>query len=156
MVIAMHSWRDMAADILAARKVEDSTPLAARARSDLVLPSDIALGIHKLGTQRAPRITKPDVWGEVVADARRLIDEGWAVLALALGWSAGDLFGVGRKDDWDFEGLAVWLRSRKLVMIDADTAIAVDGAGHDYFERGGPRHGRMPIIEPIMLWDFGR
>jgi hypothetical protein len=152
----MLSWRDMAADIRAARKTEESPPPAAQAGSGLVLPSAVTLGIHKLTSLRAPRVTRPAVWAEVVADACRLANDGWAAQALALGWSVGDLFGIGPKDDWDFEGLAVWLRSRKLLLLDADTAIAADGEGRDYFERGGARHGRMPTIDPVMLWDFGR
>ncbi|MDB5583378.1 MAG: hypothetical protein JWR80_8554 [Bradyrhizobium sp.] len=153
--VPVNSWRDMAADIMAAKRPSPDAPAPAEPER-FALPDDLREGVSRLAVMRPPRITRPEIWGEVVADALRLVQEGWASHALSLGWSGGDLFGIGPKDDWEFEGLAVWLRSRKLVMIDAATAVVMDGAKHAYFERGGPGHGRMPTIAPVMLWNFGR
>ena len=68
------------------------------------------------------------------------------------------MFGIGPRDDWDFQGLAVWLEGRRIVMLDSQRVI-VAGKPGDYrssFERGGPRHGTQPTITPVMLWEFGR
>ena len=153
----------MAADILAARGAAGDCSFAAKcgttaARNPIPpLPTEIANGVLRLTAMRPPRIERPDLWAGVVADARRLVDEGWAAMAIALGWSAADLFGVGPKGDWDFQGLAVWLNGDSVVMLDEARSVAVDASGnHRYFTRGGMRHGTHPTINPVMLWQFGR
>lgn len=142
----------MAADILEAR---GDDPVRTIRPEETVLPSEIAVGMERLTSRRPPRLTRPEIWAEVVADAQRLVTEGWAAQAVALGWSATDLFGIGPHDDWEFEGLAVWLRRRKLALIDADVAVAHGAASTAHFMRGGAGHGTMPTIQPVPLWDFG-
>lgn len=149
----MGSWRDMAADILARQQPQSSAP----AQPDVnVVPSDIANGIVRLATMRPPRVTSLEAWAEIVSDAERLVQEGWVTKALALGWTRGDIFGVGPHDSSEFEGLAVWLRLRKLILLDADVAVALDGKQRVYFKRGGMGRGIQPTIEPVLLWQFGR
>ena len=103
------------------------------------------------------KLEKAGNWRGVITDALTIAREGWVAQAIALGWNAGDLFGVGPRDDWDFQGLAVWLGGSSIVLLDERKAVAIDGNGERrYFVRGGMRHGTHPSIEPVMLWDFGR
>jgi hypothetical protein len=116
------------------------------------LPADVLTGLRRLRTMAAPRITRLEVWPQIVADAQQLVDDGWAQQALALGWHELELFGVGAKSSADFEGLAVWLAGRRLILIDDRSAIAADGDGRSYFNR-------PPNFDPsgaAYLWEFGR
>ncbi|RYF21056.1 MAG: hypothetical protein EOO77_06795 [Oxalobacteraceae bacterium] len=81
-----------------------------------------------------------------------------AAKAMVLGWTAGELVGISLRDDWDLQGLAVWLDGRRVVMLDDKPAImaAPSGGRRSSFDRGGMRHGTHPAIEPVMLWDLGR
>ncbi|WP_267394980.1 MULTISPECIES: hypothetical protein [unclassified Sphingomonas] len=149
----MGSWRDVAA------AVAQRQPLAAVAVDDFGLPGTLAASLRHLEGLPPPRkLEQPSGWAGVVADALTLARDGWAAKALALGWTAGDLFGIGRRDDWDFQGLAVWLDGRRILMLDEKHAI-VAGNPADYrsaFIRGGMRHGTHPTVTPVMLWEFGR
>jgi hypothetical protein len=110
------------------------------------LPPSITMGLHRL-VGPVPRLVRDDtVWREIVADARRLAADGWAASALALGWSALDLFGHSDRRD----GLAVWLRGRTLVLLDELTAVVIDGSGRAQFTRD---RGGMPGAR--LLWELG-
>lgn len=89
-----------------------------------VLPPTVVLGLHRLATSPPPhRVADPTLWRKIVDDALRLKNEGWATVALALGWSPLDLWG----HSLDRDGLAVWLHGRPIVLIDDRHAIAIDG-----------------------------
>lgn len=146
----MSSWRDFA------RKVEPTEPDAAisanSARSPsgegsetpngtngtngaASLPADLTAGLQRLKAMGVPRHARPEPWAESVKDALRLGEEGWASHALALGWSALDLFGGVIEPDGDpyADGLAVWLSGRKLLALTDDHAAAVDASGRRHF-----------------------
>jgi hypothetical protein len=150
----MGSWRDAAAALQG-----EAAPVAAPSLENFGLPDDLATALRRLERMPPPRkLQRPQNWGGVVADAMTLARDRWAAKAIALGWTAGDLFGVGARDDWDFQGLAVWLDGRRIVMLDDKQAIVVGNLG-DYrtaFVRGGMRHGTHPTVQPVMLWEFGR
>lgn len=148
----MGSWRDIAA----AAQRQDPEPVPTT--ETFGLPDDLAGALRRLETLPPPRkIENVEIWRRVVADALRIARDRWAVKALAMGWTVGDLFGVGPRDDWDFQGLAAWLDGMRIVMLDDVQAISTDNAGKNrYFIRGGMRHGTHPTITPVMLWDFGR
>ena len=148
----MGSWRDVAA------AAQQQAPQPAPTIENFGLPDDLAAALRRLETLSPPRkIENAGGWHRVVADALRLARDRWAAKALAMGWTAADLFGVGPRDDWDFQGLAAWLDGMRIVMLDDAQAISTDDAGkHRYFIRGGMRHGSHPTIAPVMLWDFGR
>jgi hypothetical protein len=150
----MGSWRDVAAAV-----AQRQEPVRPNSGASFGLPDNLAASIHRLETLPPPRkLEHPENWPGVVADALTIAREGWAAKALALGWTAGDLFGIGARDDWDFQGLALWLNGRRILMLDAKHAI-VAGNQADYrsaFTRGGMRHGTHPTVTPVMLWDFGR
>lgn len=110
------------------------------------LPPSIIMGLHRL-TGPVPRVVAdPSVWAEIVADAHRLRDEGWAAIAVALGWSALDLWGHGPEHD----GLSVWLCSRRVTLLDAASAVVENGPDRRaQFTRD---RGGMPGAK--LLWEL--
>ncbi len=152
----MGNWRDVAA-VVAQRQQPAGDPVAVD--DDFGLPDDLANSLRRLETMPAPRqLERSANWRGVVTDAITLARDRWAAKALTLGWTAGDLFGVGARTDWDFQGLAVWLDGRRLVMLDDRQAIAAGNPLDDRsaFIRGGMRHGTQPTVVPVMLWELGR
>ncbi len=150
----MGSWRDVAAAV--ARRHEQDAPSPAAVES-FDLPADLAASLRALEFMPAPRrVEQPENWREIVRDALVIARSGWAAKAIALGWSASDLFGIGPRDDWEFSGLAVWLRGRAIVVLDGQCAIVADGDRRAAFNRGGMGHGTHPTITPVMLWEFGQ
>jgi hypothetical protein len=151
----MSNWRNVAATVMA----EGPAPFVASSLENFGLPDHMAAALRRLEVLPPPRkLARSENWRGVVADAMTLARDRWAAKAMALGWTAGDLFGIGPRDDWDFQGLAVWLDGRRIVMLDDKQAIVAGDPG-DYrsaFIRGGMRHGTHPTIEPVMLWEFGR
>jgi hypothetical protein len=150
-------WRDVAASVMA----EGATPAPAIAPAveNFGLPDDLASALRRLETSPPPRkLERAANWRGVVVDAMTIARDRWAAKAMALGWTAGDLFGIGPRGDWDFQGLAVWLEGRRIVMLEDKRVIAVGASGgsRSSFDRAGMRHGTHPKIEPVMLWDFGR
>lgn len=151
----MGSWRDAAAAAMG-EGVDFASPPAVE---KFGLPDDLAAALRRLDTMPAPRkLQQPANWRGVVADAMVLARDRWAAKAMALGWTVGDLFGVGAKTDWDFQGLAVWLNGRRIIMLDEKLVIVAGNRGdhRTAFIRGGMRHGTHPVVEPVMLWEFGR
>lgn len=149
-------WRDVAASLMAEGAAP--APATAPAVENFGLPDDLANALRRLERLPPPRkLERAANWRGVVVDAMTLARDRWAAKAMALGWTAGDLFGIGPRDDWDFQGLAVWLDGRRIVMLDDKRAIAADASGgsRSSFDRGGMRHGTHPTIEPVMLWEFG-
>lgn len=147
----MASWRDVAAAVLA------EEPSAGPVIDRYGLSPDLYASLARLAKlPPPPKLSQDSNWPEVVSDALRIAREGWAAVALSLGWTVADLFGVGQRDSWDFEGLATWLRGRQIVALDERICLAGDAKPLAIFERGGPRHGRMPVVVPVMIWEFGR
>ncbi|MFD0846911.1 hypothetical protein [Sphingosinicella xenopeptidilytica] len=80
------------------------------------------------------------LWPQIVADALTVWTR-WAGQASALGWSAHDLFGR--------RGLAVWMKGRRLVLIDAKMAIVTQGSRSSVFYRRGHQ-------DDDFIWDHWR
>lgn len=158
----MPSWREVAASLLndegGGRGVDatlDTPAPQPRRYSDL--PADIAAGLERLHRTPTARFRGDTAaWARVVDDAHALALDGWAGKALALGWNAHDVFGIGKRDSLDFAGLAVWLNGRAIVVLDADRAMVRTVGGMACFERGGWGHGRDASEPPVLLWQFGR
>lgn len=146
----MSSWRDVAATVMA--QPAAPPPLA----ESFGLSAALAADLRRLEEMPAPRVVGRGAWRPIVDDALRIARDGWAANAMALGWSASDLFGIGPRDDWEFSGLAVWLRGRPIVLLDEQCAIVADGHRRAAFTRGGMGHGTHPTVAPVLLWDFGR
>lgn len=124
-----------------------TVPLSRDGTGGTLLPEELTLGLKRLRLMPAPRTTTPSAWLEIVADAARIADEGWAARATELGWSPVDLFGCSR--DGEYEGLAVWLRSRRIVLIDENSAIAIAG------DRRRAVFNRRDHEGAILLWELG-
>lgn len=155
----MASWREYA------RKVDDEPSegsadqdrgqaLGANgAKGTALLPPAIAEGLAILTAAPAPRMRNPILWPQIVADAERLAADGWAQSALALGWTALDLFGavIAPAGDPNSDGLAVKLEGRRVLAICASFATVSEGVGRAYLYR--------PTQEPTgrcLLWDIGK
>lgn len=119
------------------------------------LPADVVRGLARLSAMQPPRITRPNVWPEIVADAQRLAADGLASQALALGWEPLQIWGVSPAAGGiaDLEGLAVWLAGRPVVrlLLDAETCTVQDGPPHSY-----AIFRRRPMDGAVFLWDLGR
>ena len=102
---------------------------------------------------RPPRITRPEIWLAVVADAVRLAADGRAAQALRLGWSALELWGCSpdRGGNPDHDGLAVWLDGRRVLLIDGATCmVETEPDARSVF------HRRSVAAGGVFLWDLGR
>jgi hypothetical protein len=151
----MGSWRDVAAAV-AQRQQPPAEPAPIE---NFGLPDDLAAALRRLEALPPPqKLDRAANWRGVVADVMTIARDRWAAKAMALGWTAGDLFGIGPRDDWDFQGLAVWLDGRRIVMLDDKQAIVAGDLRDERsaFVRGGMRHGTHPTVTPVMLWEFGR
>jgi hypothetical protein len=152
------NWRELAAAALSEQADAQQAPALPEAELiRLGLTEDLARKLLWMETASVPPcIGRRDAWRLAVDDALSLARSGWAGKAIGLGWANYDLFGVGAKTEDDFAGLAVWLKGRRLVLLDERGAIARQGDSRFYFNRGGFGHGRNERIGPVMLWDFGR
>lgn len=115
------------------------------------LPSAVKLGLPRLRGMAAPRIARPEVWPQVVADAARLANDGWAAQALALGWDPLHLWGCSPDPggNVDHEGLAVWLRGRPVLLLDAHSCLVATGPRNHSIFNARPMPGAM------LLWELG-
>jgi hypothetical protein len=147
MRLLVHSWRELAAAALEGT-AEPPAPIA--------LSDEVRAGIAALRRMAPPPGAASDeVWRQIVADAVTIERRGWADQALALGWDPLDLFGCGWAGERIFEGLAVWLAGRSVVLLDARSAIVADGRERAIFYRrpfaSDTNHSRSPVF----LWSAG-
>jgi hypothetical protein len=79
----------------------------------------------------------------------RLDSDGWAEKAITLGWHSLELFGASPAAGGNphLDGLAVWLRSRRLLLINERSAIAAEGMQRSVFSRFNPIPARY-------LWEL--
>ena len=157
----MGKWLDLAARLEAGdgggdnRDERDESPPIGPIVPNVLhgLPADVLRGLAALPKMAAPRITRPDVWPTVVADAVRLAAEGWATQALALGWKDKELFGTCGLPGGDStqEGLAVWLAGRRVLLLDALSCIVDVGAGTK-----AVFYGRSVRPGGVFIWDLGK
>lgn len=94
------------------------------------LPADMGAGLIRLSAAKAPRHIPDKRWRTMVRDALGLADI-WAGKAVALGWSAVDLFGVNPAPGTrlDRDGLATLLDGRPVVAVTADAAALMSPGG---------------------------
>ena len=105
----MSRWRELARQLKAqegaqvgAAPIVHSVPIVPvvpRAVSQIEVPADPAAwcaALTALDSSRPPAGIAPDLWPQVLADAR-WIARSHGEAAVALGWSASDLFGIGRE-----------------------------------------------------------
>lgn len=145
----MGKWVDRAKGLGGGDNVVPIVPIVPIVPASLPVP--IASGLRSLRAMPVPRMSNPEIWPEIVADAARIANEGWAAQALALGWSPLHLWGVStvRGGLVDLEGLAVWLRGRRIVLLDAASCLV----------ESGPRQHSIFNVRPmggaVLLWEIG-
>jgi hypothetical protein len=112
---------EIVALLSAAEPANDSAPeplVASRAHG---LPQEIADGVHAiLAAEGAPGVP-PQRWPQVQRDAARLVEGGWVHQALALGWTAADLFGCDQRAPWyrlDRSGLLLLIGGHDIVELN--------------------------------------
>lgn len=155
----MRPWRELADEVR--RGEATTTPKAPAPVPSLALvpglPGGVVAGMATLRTMPTPRIKERARWRGVVDDAERLVAGGWAAQALALGWHPLELFGFGLNKDDRYDGLAVWLTGRRIVLLDDASVIVRDGDWRRCFNRqrvfldGGDGDGLA-----LPLWRMGK
>lgn len=151
----MDSWRDVAARALADERMTD--PVVPQHAEQLLDAgqSDWRAGLGRLRDMRPPkRLRSAEHWNEVVRDALRLDADGWVERAIDLGWLPIEMFGIGSKSSEDYEGLAIWLAGRRIILIDGRSAIVATDTGHAIFSRR--QNPDASAVGAVLLWDFGR
>ena len=144
---------EIVALLSAAERANDGSPEGPAVHSVAGLPQEIADGVRAILTaDRAQRIP-PQRWPQVQHDAARLVQGGWLERALALGWSAADLFGCDQRAPWyrlDRSGLVLLTGGREVVELTADIAALRTSTGSVL------RFRRRPPAQPALalLWEL--
>lgn len=127
------------------------SPSRARNSETAPLSPSVRAGLDRLRQMPTPRIRRPSVWPEIVSDAIRLAEQGWASSALGLGWEPIHLWGVSFAHGGiaDLEGVAVWLDGG-VPMFSADYCNVRVGPGRFRCMK------RRPMDGAIYLWEIGR
>jgi hypothetical protein len=116
-------------------------------------PREIADGVHAILTADGARGIPPKRWPRVQRDAARLVEGGWLERALALDWSAADLFGCDRRAPWhrlDRAGLLLLTGGHELVDLTPDVAVLRTSTGSVLRYRSRP-----PATPPVaLLWEL--
>lgn len=147
----MAGWRDFAArtnpepDACANSAINAvSPPIGTNGTNGTAPPSSVAAALAQLEGMACPLSCEPRAWGRMVADARKLVREGWALKALDLGWSEVDLFGIA-EDQNGSPGLAAWLGGDEVtVILDSCAAVRLLDGGRRYFNR--------PVTGAVLPW----
>ena len=88
---------EIVALLSAAEPANDAAPDGPPMQSVAGLPREIADGVHAILSADGAQGIPPQRWPRVQRDAARLVEGGWAQQALALGWTAADLFGCDQR-----------------------------------------------------------
>jgi hypothetical protein len=117
------------------------------------LPREIADGVRAMLSAGGARGIPPQRWPRVQRDAARMIEGGWLERALALGWTAADLFGCDRRAPWhrlDRAGLVLLTGGHEILELTADLAALKTSTGSVLrFRRRPP--ARPPVA---LLWEL--
>jgi TubC N-terminal docking domain len=117
------------------------------------LPREIADGVHAIFSADGAHGIPPQRWPRVRSDAARLVERGWAREALALGWTAADLFGCDRRAPWhrlDRAGLLLLTGGHEIIELTEDVAALRTSTGSVLRYRRRP-----PATPPVaLLWEL--
>lgn len=109
-------------------------------------PPEWEHGLELLADRALPRGAEAQRWAQIVADARRLATH-YACWVIPAGWSIENLFGFDLDGPGGALSLAVAMRGRQLIHIDAQEAW-LKAPGRMEFHRP-----MMPAGSPL-LWTF--
>ena len=114
---------------------------------------DIAGGVRAILTAGGAQSIPPQRWPRVQHDAARLVQGGWLERALALRWTAADLFGCDRRAPWhrlDRAGLVLLIGGHELAELTEDGAALRTSTGSVLRSRRRPP-ARPPVA---LLWEL--
>jgi len=116
------------------------------------VPREWAEGFARLDVSRRPDGFSQRQWEQIVSDGGRFLDHGWAERAVAIGWSAVDVFGVhplAPSARYDGMGLVPLISGGQVVDIKPDRATIMTPSEETlvYYLR---RESRIAIP----LWDL--
>jgi hypothetical protein len=144
---------EIVALLAAAEPANDPAPETPASRSVAGPPREIADGVRAILTANGARGISPQRWPRVQRDAARMIEGGWLERALALGWTAADLFGCDRRAPWhrlDRAGLVLLTGGHEIVDLTAEVAALRTSTGSVLRYRRKP-----PATPPVaLLWEL--
>src|SRR5918995_25204 len=91
---------EIVALLLAAEPASDAAPKILAGETSTGLPREIADGVRAILSAVGAQGIPPQRWPRVQRDVVRLVEGGWLERALALGWTAADVFGCDRRAPW--------------------------------------------------------
>lgn len=143
---------EIVALLSATEPANPALPKAPDPESAADLPPEIVDGVRAILSADGARGIPPQRWPRVQRDVVRLIEAGWLERALALGWSAADLFGCDQRAPWhrlDRSGLVLLLGGHEIVGLSSDVATIKTRTGSVL------RHRRRPPAKPpvALLWE---
>jgi hypothetical protein len=141
---------EIVALLSAAEPANDAAPVA---QSVGAAPREIADGVHAVLTADGAQGIPPQRWPRVQRDAARLVEDGWVERALALGWTAADVFGCDRRAPWhrlDRAGLVLLIGGHEIAELTGDNAALRTSTGSVLRYRRRP-----PATAPVaLLWEL--
>jgi hypothetical protein len=117
------------------------------------LPRDVTDGVRAILSADGAQGIPPQRWPRVQRDVVRLLEGGWAQQALALGWTATELFGCDQRAPWDRldrAGLLLLMGGREVVELTEDVAALKTSTGSLLRFRRRPS-ARPPVA---LLWEI--
>ena len=144
---------EIVALLSAAESASDGAPEVPSGQSVAGLPREIAEGARAILSADGARGIPPQRWPRVQGDAARLVEGGWLERALALGWTAADLFGCDRRAPWhrlDRAGLVLLTGGHEIVELTKEVAALRTSTGSVLRFRRRP-----PATPPVaLLWEL--
>jgi hypothetical protein len=111
-----------------------------------------AEGFARLNLAGRPTAFSKAQWEQLLDDAGRFLDDGWAVKTAKAGWSVLDVFGVhplAPNARYDAMGLIPLIRGGALVDIRSDRAVIKSRSGNNL-----TFYLRRDSAEAVALWDL--
>ena len=149
--LRQHKAEIMALLAAAKRANDDEAVLATEEQIGQDLPAEVVDGVRAILAAEGAQGVPLNRWPQIQRDTRRLVDGDWTRRALALGWTAADLFGCDQRAPWyrlDRSGLALLIGGHETLDLDADVATLRTRTGAVL------RYRRRPPANPpvTLLW----
>jgi hypothetical protein len=140
---------EIVALLAAAELAGDDAP--APVANDQGLPAEMLDGLRAILAAEGARGIPPSRWPQIQRDTRQLVEGGWTRRALALSWTAADLFGCDQWAPWyrlDRSGLVLSIGGHEIVELHSVVATLRARTGSVL------RYRRRPPAKPpvVLLW----